>query len=168
MGTSYPLDMTETNIEPVEFGLLISPGVATLPSMRALIVEDDAQNRELLRRLLIACWKIPEVPLEVVAVGTLQEGLDNAPGANVTILDLSLPGSDVEHTLAQIRNFMPPVIVLTGSDDPDITSQCLAAGANHVFVKGSATGLIPAVFESMQKDLIRKICARQDAKRAAV
>ena len=131
--------------------------------MKVLIIEDDPENLRALSQLIRVSWKMPTIPLEIVGVGTLTEGLREAESANVTILDLSLPDSDMVNTLQHIRDFRPPVIVLTGASDDATTTACYLHGATHVFFKGAAIGLIPSIFEALQKDLLRRALDRSSS-----
>lgn len=134
--------------------------------MIALLIDDDPTATELVAQLLRTAWKIEIEPLEIKTARTLQEGLALAPAANITILDIELPDSDAEQTIASIHLFRPPVIVLSGhtSDDPygrDLSIRCIAAGAAHVFCKGLIKGLRALFFELMQKDILRRALERE-------
>lgn len=124
--------------------------------MKVLIIDDDEQTRRSLANLLRILWKCEEVGLEIEEAGTLAAGLALAESANLTILDLGLPDSDLVTTIQSISRFPPPVIVLTGTDDPTVSASCVANGAAHVFVKGSLIGFMPLVFEQLQKDVVRR------------
>lgn len=121
-----------------------------------LIVEDDPQQSSALERLLRIRLeaKLPDIFWEFVIVTTLAEGLTEAPKANVTILDLGLPDSDAPGTIESIGKFRPPVIVMTGNDDPEIWAACKARGADHVFVKGQIHGLCSVLLDSVMKDVL--------------
>lgn len=124
--------------------------------MKILIVEDDPDNREGLMKFIKVCWGLPDVPLELVVTSRLDEALLHAPSANVTLLDLILEDSDMENTLLHIKDFRPPVIVMTGTDDPALIAACMEHGADHVFIKGTVIGLMPKLFETLQRDVVRK------------
>lgn len=130
--------------------------------MKILIVEDNPDSLEGLKRLVEVTWRISDIDLQITGVNTLKEGLELANEANVTILDLDLPDSDMASTILAIDKFRPPVIVLTGTDDPNVIKSCVANGADHVFVKGSAIRLVSAIFESLQKDIVRRAKERED------
>ena len=95
----------------------------------------------------------PTIGLEVIIRDTLSAALAVAQEANVTILDLTLADSAEPGTIAAIPGFRPPVIVMTGNDDPDIIGSCITAGAQHVLVKGQIHRLCDLVLEAMISDL---------------
>ena len=125
-------------------------------TVKILIVEDDLDSREGLARYIRACWGLPDIPLDIICVETLAEGLNHAASANVTFLDLELPDSTNENTMRHIRDFQPPVIVMTGTSDTDTIASCMEHGADSVFIKGTVIGLMPKLFETLQHDVVRK------------
>jgi DNA-binding NarL/FixJ family response regulator len=129
--------------------------------MKCLIIEDSPSELAFFMELVRSSWKIEEVPLEIVGCATLAEGLIEAADANVTVLDLNLQDSAPEHTIKALRSFPPPVIVLTGDESPETVRSCLVNGADHVFFKRHAIGFIPAIFEMMQKDILRRASERK-------
>lgn len=139
------------------FSVKTSPDGSSDDCLRILIVEDDAVHRELLVRHLRRqiAEKMTLVNVDVLGAATLADGLKLAPTANCTILDLSLRDSTSEETRVAIPLFRPPVIVITGDDDPAVMTDCLKQGAEHVFVKGQTHGLTSAVIDCLLKDLYR-------------
>jgi DNA-binding response OmpR family regulator len=124
--------------------------------MRILIVEDDIVQSEILRKLLQKRLSDRmSVPIDIVVVSTLEEAIREGPQANVTLLDLSLPDSEASETIKSIRLFRPPVIVMTGSDDPELHARCKLMGADHVFTKGQIYGLTSQILDSLMKDVIQ-------------
>ncbi|MEI6392151.1 MAG: response regulator [Verrucomicrobiota bacterium] len=90
---------------------------------RILIVDDDLQIRESLRKLLRA------EGYEVVLATSGQEGFDKFDQENtdLLLLDLNLPGCsgwDVFGTITSLNPFLP-IIIITGRDN----QRELAAGA---------------------------------------
>lgn len=124
------------------------------PAVKILIVDDHEEGARALQNLIEVSWKMPEWPLNIVRASTLQDGLMHASDANCTFLDLDLPDSTPENTVAHIKCFPPPVTVLTGH--AGMGAKCLEAGAEYVFEKGAVEALIPSLFASLQKDLIRR------------
>lgn len=126
-------------------------------SMKILIIEDNILQCELMRQLFERLISRPllqkriEVVIEIVT--TLAEGLSHAESANATIIDLGLPDSDVLNTISSLHRFRPPVIVMTGHDDPDLIASCKANGAHDVFVKGQIHGLCSAILGAMIRDI---------------
>lgn len=109
---------------------------------RILLVEDDAANRGALARLLRQKHK----DFSVVETGTLAEAkfaLENTPPECV-VLDLNLPDSPTEETIAAIAHFTPrsAVIAYTGVEDPALFSRVMEAGAMGIITKGSPSETI--------------------------
>ncbi len=120
-----------------------------------LIVEDDPRQSEPMRKLIQRrIVDKTQVAISIVIVTTLAAGLARSQDANATILDLGLPDSEPDNTVTQIRNFRHPVIVMTGNDDPELLTQCIEAGADHVFVKGQIHGLCSQLLDSLMKDIL--------------
>jgi PleD family two-component response regulator len=111
-----------------------------LPDDRAplvLVVDDDADARALLRAALVkAGYRVSEAEDGKDALAILMGGLE--PVALVT-LDLQMKAVHGLETLRQIRAAVRtaylPVIVATGSDDPEIEMELFAAGADDYVVK---------------------------------
>lgn len=126
--------------------------------LRILIAEDDELQSRPLELLIYkrVGAKLAEtgIQLEVVVARTLEEAIRLAPEANVTILDLGFPDSDPVDTILSINKFRPPVIVITGHDDPELWASCRARGADHVFLKGQIHGICSQIIDSMIKDVV--------------
>jgi DNA-binding response OmpR family regulator len=133
--------------------------------MRVLIIEDDGTQAETLARLL---RKTTSGRWETSTAGTFTQGvaLSNSLRPAITILDLCLPDMPdtpempgwmrVAHGIPTIH---PPVIVITGLDDPDkqIKFECYRYGAQNVFAKGIDNDLLVThlVF-SLESALLRR------------
>jgi DNA-binding response OmpR family regulator len=106
--------------------------------VKILIVEDDPAQAETLAKLLKRA--AGEMHVSIEQAGTLREGLEKswASRVDVTYLDLSLPDvKDFHETIRAIKDFYPPVIVITGMDDADgaIKLECFTYGAQNFFLK---------------------------------
>lgn len=108
---------------------------------RILLVEDDAANRGALARLL----RQKNKEFSVVETGTLAEAkfaLENTP-PDCVVLDLNLPDSPTDETVAAIAYFLPrAVIAYTGVEDPALFSRVMEAGAQSIITKGSPSETI--------------------------
>lgn len=84
-------------------------------------------------------------------VSTLADGLRECIDfhADITLLDLYLPGSSVQEVIHSIPKFPPPVIVVTDIEDQDqqIQLECFAFRAEN-FISKSTLGNILANFPS--------------------
>lgn len=103
--------------------------------LRALLVEDNPADAELLREALP-----PEDARQLVHVTTAAAAVAalDLDALDVVILDLSLPDARDLTALATIKATAPhlPVIVLTGLDNEDMAIQALQHGAQDYLVKG--------------------------------
>lgn len=105
--------------------------------MRILLVEDNADHRELMRLALgahDATWQVDEVVSGEEALRHLAE----REVYDLVFLDYSLPGRDGLEVLEAIRRggATPPVVIVTGRGDEHVAVQALKAGAYDYVVKG--------------------------------
>jgi DNA-binding response OmpR family regulator len=104
--------------------------------MKILVVEDHEESAQALCRLLTSRLG---GTVECRIVRSLRESLDCAIeyDADITILDLHLPGSTVNEVIESIPYYPPPVIVVTDMDDPDhnIELRCYENEAQNFFSK---------------------------------
>jgi DNA-binding NarL/FixJ family response regulator len=97
-----------------------------------LLIEDDADYRRLIQDVIGDQY-------EVRTAGTIAEGLkEMGEHCDLVLLDLSLPDSDREATLARVLAEHPdkPPIIVTGHDDPTFLGRMIAMGARGYIVKG--------------------------------
>jgi DNA-binding NarL/FixJ family response regulator len=116
---------------------------ATKP-VRVILADDHAVVREGYRRLL-------ELERDVIVVGECADGeaaramLDANPrGADVLVLDLSMPGAGGLAVLRAAAESWPTlrVLVFTMHDSPTMVTQALRAGAAGFVTKSSAPQLL--------------------------
>jgi DNA-binding response OmpR family regulator len=102
-----------------------------------LLIEDDRANTRLCQVLLASSGSV-SVTLE--CAGTLEAGLQRIARGRIdlVLLDLGLPDSRGIDTLRAVRAAAPgvPVIVMSGFDDDESSSQAMQEGAMHYIVKG--------------------------------
>jgi DNA-binding response OmpR family regulator len=117
---------------------------------RVLIVEDDLACRILAALLL---EREGYVPTAVPTVARAIERLDGE-GTDVVLTDLQLPGEsglDLLLALRERRSTLP-VVVMTGSDDPQLIDRALDLGAKTVIRKPySAEWLCAAVGAALEE-----------------
>ena len=148
-----------------------------MPTLKLLIVDDDAVDRRAVRRAL----KEARVDAEVVECATAQEAIDAARegGYDCIFLDYYLPGATGLETLDAIRalGVRAPVVSLTGHGDETLAVEVMKAGAADYLSK---TGLTPDRLarslryamalhqseEERRKLLEREQQARREAQRA--
>ena len=116
------------------------PGsVVQTASTRVLLVEDEALDALAVTRSLRpeAGWR---ERFDVRCTRTLAQGLEQLGRApvDVVLLDLCLPDSDAEQTIARIRALdrRTPLVVFTGCEDAEVAARAFEAGADDLLVKG--------------------------------
>jgi DNA-binding NarL/FixJ family response regulator len=129
--------------------------VATPRPLRILIVDDNAEWALAVRRLLER--RLPDSGREVRWEASMKKAKASLGefNADVTLLDLHLPDSKPEETISAIRDFLPPVFVISGFDDDDDTLlyRCIEAGAANFYTKDELS------INSLAKDIVVQ-CAR--------
>jgi DNA-binding NtrC family response regulator len=116
-----------------------------------LVIDDDAQVRDLLRRFVEA-----NNGRALLAENT-EAGLAlarNSP-VDLILLDIVLPDEDGLSALKKITATMPsvPVIMMTGYDKLDAARECLKLGARDFITK-------PFDFEYLKTSMLVNILAR--------
>ncbi|QDV38197.1 ATP-binding protein [Tautonia plasticadhaerens] len=138
------------------------------PPLRVLLVEDDPDHAELIRRHLgRARPKGRTVLME--HVGCLADARRRLaePGGggqgdiDALLLDLVLPDSGLDTTLESVLDARPelPVVVLTSLDDLDFAADAVQRGAQDYLVKSEITGEI--LLRSLRHAIERKSAQRQ-------
>ena len=113
---------------------LKTDGARTAP-LRVLMVEDDANDAELLQAHLAAARL---GGAQVMHARTLAEGLalQQSHDVQITLLDLDLPDSNGLHTLERMRAAASgPVIVISGNGHPSLVDEALKRRAYDVIPK---------------------------------
>ncbi len=105
--------------------------------MRILLVEDNADHRELMRLALTEyddTWQVEGVVSGEAALRRLVEG----EAYDVVFLDYSLQGRDGLEVLEEIRRgeAPPPVVMVTGRGDEQVAVVAMKGGAYDYMVKG--------------------------------
>ncbi len=111
----------------------LAPGAADLSELRVLVVDDEADIRLGLRKLLgklgISAREAPSGDAGLVMLGQGE--------ADLILTDLNMPGISGSEFLAQVKQSRPEtaVIVLTGYGTVATAVSCLKAGAAHFLTK---------------------------------
>ena len=107
--------------------------------LRVLIADDSEHVRKSLVRLLSV---VPDVEL----IGQAEDGLQALEGVHLfrpdlLILDINMPEMSGLEVLRQLKTppHEPCIIVFTGQSRHQYREQCLAAGADYFFEKGTQT-----------------------------
>jgi CheY-like chemotaxis protein len=110
-------------------------------SIRVLVIEDNPDDAELLRRKLI---RAEGAHIDFEFTERLSAALErlSAEKFDVVVSDLVLPDSQGFETFLTIHNRYPdiPVIVLTGHSDETLAINAVKHGAQDYLVKGQADG----------------------------
>jgi len=105
---------------------------------RVLLVEDEISDALVVKLSLYREGAASE-RFDVEHAATLAEGIVHLGRAQVDVLllDLQLPDSDGPATVAQLRkrDQHVPMVVFTGTNDPDVAARAFEAGADEYLVK---------------------------------
>ena len=104
--------------------------------MRVLIVEDSPADARRVQEYLRENGE----PSEVVVASRLADALALANDSNpdAVVLDMSLPDAEGVEAVRRMRSAMPqvPIVVLSGSEDEQMATQAVQAGAHDYLIKG--------------------------------
>lgn len=113
------------------------------PRLDVLIIEDNPGDARLIREMLAEA-EVARFRTEVVA--SLAEGLErlDVDGADVVLLDLSLPDSLGLDSFKGVRDEVPdvPVVVLSGHEDEELAARAVHEGAQDYLVKGQVNAAL--------------------------
>jgi PAS domain S-box-containing protein len=105
--------------------------------LKLLLVEDCAEDVELIQELLSEC-RVGQL-IETTNVLGLREAIEilKCEIFDVILLDLSLPDSQKFNPLFRLQDFgiNIPIVILTSADDEELAVELIAAGAQDYLVK---------------------------------
>jgi signal transduction histidine kinase len=136
--------------------------------IRALLVEDNPGDARLIREMLREAGA-GQATVDLDAADRLASGLQHlaSAGADVVLLDLSLPDSSGFETFEQVHAAAPavPIVVLSGLDDEALAVRAVHAGAQDYLVKGQVDGgtILRAMRYAIERQRLE--AARQDLER---
>lgn len=101
-------------------------------SYSILIVDDNPTDRQLIRRS-IRHWNVEEASTLKEAIEKLEENRYDC-----VVLDLGLPDAHRGQTITELMRVHPGAVcvAISGSDDPSLPVQAVAAGADSFMQKG--------------------------------
>jgi signal transduction histidine kinase len=134
-----------------------APDPAPLQRAHALLIEDNPGDARLIREMLSDDQEGAST-FELERVERLEQGMAYLAehGADVVLLDLSLPDSQGLDTFLRLRERLPmvPVVVLSGLSDETVAVRAVHEGAQDYLVKGHADG--HAITRAMRYAVERK------------
>lgn len=107
---------------------------------KILYIEDEQLQRDTLERLYAMCQKCFDGVVKFVTASTWEAGLAimRNGDVDVAVVDLTLPPMHKEETLLEIERHwetLPPIVVLTGNEDPKLRRQSIEAGCDDFLLK---------------------------------
>lgn len=133
-----------------------------------LIVDDNPDDREMIRRALVRNTLVFSDLPEAVDETSCFEQLNAVDDIRCVLLDYSLPGRDGLRVLEQILQFNPclAVVMQTRQGNEDIAANAMKVGAQDYLSKDTITdeGLWRTVEKAIERaDMQRKIEEQQDS-----
>jgi signal transduction histidine kinase len=131
--------------------------IATQPGLRALLIEDNPGDARLIAEMLREAGGA-SATVDLAHADRLASGLEHlaGPGADVVLLDLTLPDSRGFATFSEAHAAAPdvPIVVLSGLDDEDLAVRAVHEGAQDYLVKGQVDGA--SILRSMRYAIERQ------------
>lgn len=119
--------------------------------IRVIVVEDDGEIRELLRRILSDDSSIHFIKTYPNGDAFLNDFIGE--GVDVVVMDINMPGTNGIECVARAKPMSPHTqfIMSTVFENPTYIFQALCAGATGYLLKSSsAQELVPAIHEVVQ------------------
>ena len=120
----------------------------------AVLVIDD---EPIMLRLLRALFETDGYTVYEAMTGPMGLGLIPTVSPLAVVLDVMMPGMDGIDVCKQISAEHPglPVIILTGSDDPEVERRSMEAGAQHFITKPPEPFQLTELMQSYLKEPAR-------------
>jgi signal transduction histidine kinase len=139
--------------------------MSSSPALRVLLVEDSADDAELvIRALERAGYSITSRRVDTAAA--LERALDEHEW-DVVVADYQMPGFDALAALALVRARNPriPFVVCSGTIGEDVAIEAMRAGADDYLLKDRMARLVPSVERAVRES--RESREREAIERAA-
>jgi phosphoserine phosphatase RsbU/P len=136
--------------------------------IRALLIEDNPGDARLIREMLREA-DAGHARVELAQADRLSDGVEHLAqvGADVVLLDLSLPDSQGLETFVSVHAAAPavPIVVLSGLDDESLAVRAVQQGAQDYLVKGQVDGgtILRSVRYAIERQRLE--AARRDLER---
>ncbi|HEX9215644.1 MAG TPA: response regulator [Gemmatimonadales bacterium] len=133
-----------------------------MPAMRVLLLEDDANDGQLIAHELGRLTPPPQIERVTGEASFLAALKDFAP--DVILSDHNLPAFDGRRALAKTRAILPdiPFILVTGSLNEETAVSYLKAGATDYILKDRLVRLGPAILEALERARERQALRRHE------
>jgi DNA-binding NarL/FixJ family response regulator len=95
--------------------------------MNVLIIDDHPLYRDGLKTLLLGL----DPQMSMTEVGTVDAAMAHPGPFDIVLLDMTLPGISELQALERVRGMYEstPIVVVSATEDPDLVSKAIAAGA---------------------------------------
>src|SRR5213083_2520251 len=133
-----------------------------MQAMRVLLLEDDANDEQLIAYELVRLTPHPQI-LRVTSESSFLAALQEfAP--DVILSDHNLPAFDGRMALAKTRAILPdvPFILVTGTLNEETAVSYLKAGASDYILKDRLVRLGPAILEALERARERQALRRHE------
>lgn len=130
-------------------------------STKVLLIEDDTVDSELVHRSLT---QQSDHHYDILHVDSLEKATEiDHDDFDVILLDLTLPDSTGLDTVTRMLEAFPdtPIIVLTGSDDPNVGTSVVQLGAQDFCTKGEVNTF--PLIKTIQYAMLRKKAQRLES-----
>lgn len=122
--------------------------------MRILVVEDEESVARIIAQQLAPLCAPGEVPEIALTMEAALAQLEAGQKYDLITLDLKMPGWDRQRTTAKINDMRATnpdglLIVITGSSDPTVEQEVVAAGA-HGFIFKPAVAFRDTFFDNLR------------------
>src|SRR5216117_51920 len=133
-----------------------------MPAMRVLLLEDDANDEQLIAHELGRLTPPPQIERVTGEASFLAALKDFAP--DVILSDHNLPAFDGRRALEQTRAILPdiPFILVTGTLNEETAVSYLKAGATDYVLKDRLVRLGPALLEALERARERQALRRHE------
>ncbi len=134
-GSSFQIELRF----PLAQNQYIPPGIPSLSELKMTIVEDNAEVRNSIRRLMgIYVNTIETFPTGAEFLTYIQNNIESNNLPNLILLDFHLPDIDAAEIAKRLHKMGVnhiPMVVFTGRDDEAIREKCSASGVLDIYTK---------------------------------
>ena len=132
-------------------------------SVKILIIDDSAEDREVYRRYLS---KQAQFAYEVIEAESAEEGLEELEmSPDLILLDYLLPDSNGLEFITELQSLkikLPPIIMLTGEGNETVAVEAMKSGVKDYLIKGKLTpnSLVSAINNVLQQQRLKNLLTK--------